>query len=301
MVAPLARPYAWTVDGRQTIEPREVVIEKIVRETADAVTLVFRGGGAPPFYRAGQFLTIDPRQFPQLEGMLRYFEGTKGRREPPRAYSMSSAPHEARLAVTVKVEPFDPGRAPFPPILSPLLVHGLFPGQRLEVVGFTGPYTLPDDVESRTDHVVHVCAGSGIVPNFSILKDALHRGLNLRHTLLYGNKTYDDIIFRAELERLERAHPGRLRVIHSLSREDRAERHGPAYRQGRIGRHLLEAVLEDRRRALVFACGPGITPYERRAARAKGLEPAPRFLETVLGHLQELKVEKNRIHNESYG
>ena len=46
------------------------------------------------------------------------------------------------------------------------------------VTGFGGPYVLPPDIETRTDHVVHVCAGSGIVPNYAILKLCLETGMN---------------------------------------------------------------------------------------------------------------------------
>jgi len=74
--------------------------------------------------------------------------------------------------VTVKEERYVTGLTQYPPLLSPLLVKRIPRGTRLIVTGFTGPYTLPDDIESKTDHVVHVCAGSGSVPNFAILKYA---------------------------------------------------------------------------------------------------------------------------------
>ena len=289
------------MQARQEIRPIEVMVADVVRETHDTATLVFFTGNDTLAYRAGHFLTIDPHQFPQLQGLIGYFEQAKGRREPTRAYSMSSAPHERQLAVTVKEEPFQAGHTPYPPLLSPLLVHGIRPGLRMTVIGFTGTYVLPDDVEQKTDHLVHVCAGSGIVPNYSILKSALHQHPKLRHTLLYGNKTHADIIFRAQLEALERAHPEQLRVVHALSREQEAAKHGPAYRAGRIDRGLLEELIEDRQGALIYACGPGVTTFDRKAARARGEEPRPRFLESVLAALAEMKVEKNRINYESYG
>ena len=289
------------MDGRQEIRPLEVMVAQLIRETHDSVTLVFFTGNDRLEYRAGHFLTIDPHQFPEISGFVRFLERLKGKREPHRAYSMSSAPHEHQLAVTVKEEPYLEGATPFPPLLSPLLVHGFAPGRRLTVVGFTGPYTLPDDIETRTDHLVHVCAGSGIVPNFSILKHGLEVGLKLRQTLIYANKSYDDIIFRRQLDALARAHPDRLRVIHALSREPNAEARGPNYRSGRIGRALLEEFIEDHRTAVVFACGPGITSFDRKAARAGGSPPPLRFLETIVAQLQEMKIEKGRIHFESYG
>src|ERR1700722_19071589 len=147
-----------------SIHPMELTLSRIVRETSDTVPLHFTGP-EPFVYKAGQFCTIAPHQFKQLASMVAYFEKTKAKKEPPRAYSMSSSPGEAELAVTVKEEVFEEGSTPYPPLLSGILVHGLTAGMPIRVVGFTGPYVLPDDAEAKTSHVVHVCAGSGIVPN----------------------------------------------------------------------------------------------------------------------------------------
>ena len=93
---------------------------------------------------------------------------------------------------------------------------------RLVVTGFTGPYTLPPDITSKTDHIVHVCAGSGSVPNLSILKFALEHHPTLRHTFVYSNKTWSDVIFRDTLAELAARHPDRLTVVHTLTREENA-------------------------------------------------------------------------------
>ncbi|MBV9493451.1 MAG: oxidoreductase, partial [Acidobacteria bacterium] len=158
---------------RHLIKEMEVIVADVVRETHDTTTLVLFTGNDRLEYRAGHFLTIDPHQFASLERFTAFFEDIKGRREPARAYSMCSAPHETRLAVTVKEERYVKGTTKYPPLLSPYLVHGLKPGSRLVVTGFTGPYTLPEDISNMTDHLVHLCAGSGSVPNLSILKWAL--------------------------------------------------------------------------------------------------------------------------------
>ena len=61
----------------------------------------------------------------------------------------------------MKEERFVPNVTKYPPLLSPMLVKRTVRGMRLMVTGFTGPYTLPRDIASRTEHIVHVCAGSG--------------------------------------------------------------------------------------------------------------------------------------------
>jgi 3-ketosteroid 9alpha-monooxygenase subunit B len=288
-------------EERIRIKPFDVTVSRIVQETPDTVTL-YLSGDEPFRYKAGQFLTIDPHQFPQLKGLCAYFEQVKGRKEPPRAYSMASAPSEPELGVTVKEELYTaPAQTPYPPLLSPFLCYGVPPGLKMRVIGFTGPYVLDADMEQKTDHLLHVCAGSGIVPNFSILKQALHDDLKLRQTLVYANKTYGDIIFRADLEALAKRYPDRFKVIHTLTREPEVSHYGPHYRKGRIGRDLLEELLGDRQSSQVFTCGPGITPFEARAARKAGTTPTPRFLETMLAELKALEVPKDNINYESYG
>ncbi|MDP9119930.1 MAG: oxidoreductase [Acidobacteriota bacterium] len=285
---------------RSRIRELEMRVEEVVQETADTVTLVLSAPGERCEYEAGQFLTMRPHQFPPLAGYVAYFEDQKGKREPARAYSMCSAPHEP-VAITVKVEPYVSGVTKYPPLLSPFLVWSVPVGTRMVVAGFGGPYTLAEDVESRTDHLIHICAGSGIVPNMSILKHCLTTGMKLRHTLIYGNKTWDDIIFRRQLEELAAAHPGMLRIVHTLSRERETARYGLEVRTGRVGEELIRQVVTDPTAALVYACGPAIGKFERQAAREKGEEPTPRFLETTLEALAAIGVPRKSIHYESYG
>jgi ferredoxin-NADP reductase len=276
-----------------------VVIESVV-ETADTRTLVIDVGSVST-YRAGQYITIDPHQFAGLRSFVAYLEHLKGRREAPRAYSMSSAPHERHLAVTIKEELYEVGRSKYPPLLSGFLVHHLHPGERLSVRGFAGAYVLPDDVERRTEHILHVCAGSGGVPNLSMVKDSLRRHTRLRHTFLYSNRTWEDVIFRDVLARLEGQQPARLRVIHTLTRESDATVTARSARRGPIGRDLLREALDTEPGSLVYVCGPAVTVWERRARAAEGTAPAPRFLESVRGHLLDLGVPADRIKVESYG
>jgi ferredoxin-NADP reductase len=252
-------------------------------------------------YDAGHFLTIDPHQFEALERFTAYFEDAKGKREPPRAYSMSSAPHEKYLAITVKEERYESGVTRYPPLLSPLLVKRTARGHRIVVTGFTGPYVLPADAESRTDHVVHLVAGSGAVPNFAILKHALSYAPRLRHTFICSNKTARDIIFRQQLAELAARFPDKVRVVHALTREPEVAALGPGHRQGRVTAALLAELVPDPRACLVFACGPAIGVWDKAAARAKGEDPKPRFMEAALAALAEIGVPDDRITTESYG
>ncbi|MGH9308399.1 MAG: oxidoreductase [Vicinamibacterales bacterium] len=295
MVDTAARPAAPRVTTFDTLVDESIV------ETRDTRTLVLDAGAHRQPWRAGQYVSIDPHQFAGLQSFVNYLEHAKGRREPPRAYSMSSAPHEPHLAITIKEEVFERGVTKYPPLISGFLVHHVRAGDRLSVIGFAGPYVLPEDIETRTNHVLHLCAGSGSVPDLSIVKDSLSRHTRLRHTFVYSNKTWDDVIFRDLLTQLERESAGRLRVIHTLTREAGSLPGGADVRRGRVDAGLLRTVLDEDPDSLVYACGPAITVWERRACAAQGTTPPPRFIEAMMVLLAEVGVPRKRITVESYG
>jgi ferredoxin-NADP reductase len=271
----------------------QAVVRAVVVEAPGAVTLLLDPGERLE-YRAGQFLSIDPFGIDATRGLAADLEARKGRKERPRAYSLASAPHEPLLAICPKAEP----AGDYPSLLSPHLAHGVKVGDALPCSGFNGLYVLPDDLPAGA-HVVHVCAGSGIVPNFAIIKDALHRGLDARHTLLYSNRTWADAIYRDALTELETRHPGRLRVVHALTRDHLAP-DGREVHPGRIDEALLRAAVPDLANARFFACGPSVSAHELRAARLRGDTPAPRFLEHVRALLLSMGVDKRRLHTEGW-
>ena len=277
-----------------------VVLESVV-ETPDTRTLVLDTCGRRFDWRAGQYVSIDPHQFAALRSFVGYLEEVKGRKEAPRAYSMSSAPDEPHLAITIKEEVFVRDRTKYPPLISGYLVHQVRAGDRMTVRGFAGAYVLPDDVGMRVPHVLHLCAGSGSVPNVSMIRQSLRWQPDLRHTLVYSNKTWDDVIFRDALADMVRLHPERLQVWHALTRDPGAASYGPHVRAGRVDLEFLRGILAGEPDSLIYACGPAITVWERRACAAQGTTPAPQFLEAMVGHLHALGVPRERIKLEAFG
>jgi 3-ketosteroid 9alpha-monooxygenase subunit B len=275
----------------------KAVVAEVVVETPDTITAVL-DIGVPPKYRAGQYVSIDPHQCPSLRCMTCYRELVKGGAEPPRAYSMSSSPEEPHVAITIKEEVYD-GQMAYPPLISGFLVHQTRPGDRMDVIGYAGAYVLPDDVDA--EHILHLCAGSGSVPNLSILKDSLLRHPRLRHTFVYTNKTWQDVIFRNDLARLRAAHPDRLQVIHTLTRETAISSPNEDARSGRVTQELLGGILEREPDSLIYACGPAVSVWERRAHAAAGTTPTPRFLESMRAHLTALGVPRERVKIEAFG
>jgi 3-ketosteroid 9alpha-monooxygenase subunit B len=300
-IATATEPTEQITSQRRRIRELEVMVAETIVETHDSTTVVFFTGNDRLEYQAGHFLTLDPHDFPELERFTAFLEDVKGKKEPPRAYSLASSPHEKYLAITVKEERYVSGQTKYPPLLSPLLVRRLQKGRRLPITGFTGPYTLPADIEDKTDTIVHVCAGSGIVPNYSILKWCLEERPRLKHVMLYSNKTWGDVIYGQHLNQLATQHPDRFTLIHTLTREPNVAALGPHVRSGRINEALLRELIPHPSAVHVYCCGPGITKFDREVARARGEEPPPRFLESALAGLAAIGVPPKQIHRESYG
>ena len=118
-----------------------------------------------------------------------------------RSYSIASAPGE-QLAITV--ERLDGGE------VSPYLVDDAHEGDEFELRGPIGGYFVWED-DGRP--VLLVGGGSGVVPLMAMIRSS-EGGTPIR--LLYSSRTFDDIIYRMELDHAA------AEVFHTLTREQPA-------------------------------------------------------------------------------
>ncbi len=91
-------------------------------------------------------------------------------------------------------------------------------GDRIEVMTPLGSFTTPASTVGARHHVA-LAAGSGITPVLSLLTSALEEEADSRVTLVYGNRRTESIMFLEELEDLKNRYPGRVHLMHVLSRE----------------------------------------------------------------------------------
>ena len=288
-------------EKREKIKELEVMVADVIQEAPDTVTLILFTGNDKLNYEPGHFLTISPHQFPALERWVSYLEDLKGKKEPPRAYSLTSSPDEKYLAITIKEERYISGATPFPPLLSPILARRTVRGQRMAITGFTGPFTFNEEVRRDSENVLHICAGSGIVPTYSIIKYDLRYFSKHKHTLIYSNKNFEDIIFYSQLRKLEEEFPERFKVIHTLTREAGSFSFNGKMKRGRVTKELISETVPDINSTAFFVCGPDHTVHQRKAAKEKGEELKPSFMGSVVSYLEEIGVPKNKIKRESYG
>jgi ferredoxin-NADP reductase len=180
-----------------------------------------------------------------------------------RSYSIASPPEEAPR-VTLTVERLDDGE------VSPYLTDELRAGDKLELRGPIGGYFVWE--AHLGGPLLLVAGGSGIVPLMAMLRHRAAVGSTIPTRLLYSSRSSEDVIYRDELERLERSST-LLEVVQTLTRVQPPGWTGYARR---IDTQMLREVAWPLdQRPLMFICGP--TPFVETAATslvALGHDPA---------------------------
>jgi ferredoxin-NADP reductase len=160
-----------------------------------------------------------------------------------RSYSVSSAPADPH--VTITVERLDDGE------VSPYLTQELRPGDQLELRGPIGGWFTWRPMDGGP--LLLVAGGSGIAPLMAMVRQKAARHSPVPIRLLYSSRSFEEIIFREELERLAAA-GGELTVAHTLTR---SQPEGWSGYSRRIDRAMLEEVAwSAEERPLTFVCGP---------------------------------------------
>ena len=170
-------------------------------------------------------------------------------------------------------------------------------------MGYTGAYVIPQDLRETTKQIIHITAGSGIVPNFAILKDELcnNNSPHIKHALIIVNKSIKDIIYHQKLIELQNTYSDRLVIKHFLTQESNVKAWGNNYYQGRPNFSDVESLVLDKENTLFFACGPAITKWQKKQALAQNIELKPRFMEWVDDVIEQLQINKKKYFKEVYG
>ena len=223
----------------------------VVDETSAVRTIVLDLADWPE-HRAGQHVDI----------RLTAEDGYRAER----SYSIASAPGEP---VAVTVERLEDGE------VSPYLTQVVRDGDQLELRGPIGGYFVwgPED----GGPVLLIAGGSGIVPLRAILRHRQRIGSDTPMRLLYSSRTYEDVIYRAELEQPE---PG-VEVVHTLTRGHPVGWSG--YTRRVDSEMLREIAWPTAGDPLVFICGP------------------TSFVETVADALVGLGYPPARVKTERFG
>ena len=198
-------------------------------------------------FRAGQHVTVRARV---------------GGADVRRSYSICSNALDGKLRIGVKRLP---GGA-----FSTWALSGLRAGAELEVMPPVGEFV----VDPQPRHYGAVAAGSGITPILSLVSTTLESEPGCHWTVIFGNRSADQVMFLDELEGLKDRYPDRLQLIHVLSREQGVM---PLF-TGRLDEakltELLDRAVSPATPAEWFLCGPyQVVMAARAVLEARGLPP----------------------------
>ncbi|MEX5507347.1 pyridoxamine 5'-phosphate oxidase family protein [Pseudomonas putida] len=187
-----------------------------------------------------------------------------------RTYSLSSAPSDGYLRISVKAQ--GPG--------SRHLHERVKPGDVLDVRSPMGNFTLD---EQSTRPLVLIGAGVGITPLLAMLREQLSKGQARHIHLFHGARSLADLPFGQELASLRQQAGGLLHVHRALSQPEDHAVAGQDYEfAGRLGIEQVKATL-----ALddydFYLCGPGS------------------FTQDLYEGLRTVHVPDARIHAEAFG
>ena len=172
-------------------------IKNYIQETANAVSLIF---DIPEHlkdnfsFKAGQYVTL---------------KTTIEDKEIRRSYSICSSPNSGELKVAIKR--VENG------VFSTYAISSLKTGDVIEVHEPEGKFILEP---TSSNNYLGIVAGSGITPVLSMIKTVLQEEPSSSFTLIYGNKSSDETMFKTELDALSLAYDTRFNLEYVFSRQN---------------------------------------------------------------------------------
>nr|WP_298141279.1 pyridoxamine 5'-phosphate oxidase family protein [uncultured Pseudomonas sp.] len=240
---------------------RPLRVTRLVEESASIRSLYLEpaDGAGLPLFQAGQHLPLRLR----IDGQTLI-----------RTYSLSSAPSDGFLRISVKREG----------LASTYLHEQIGVGSLLEARAPQGRFTL--DTEQRRPLVL-LAAGVGVTPLLAMLRETLYQNQRLRRArrvwFIQSARTLADLAFSKELIELLQRGGEPIHALRLLSQPEAHARAGEDFElDGRIDIALLKSLLpfDD---FDFYLCGPS------------------GFTQSLYDDLRSLNIGDARIHAETFG
>ena len=232
------------VPARMAVRHR-LRIQAVAEEAPNVISIYISGRALPALpVRAGQFFKfrfLAPGLWWQVH-----------------PFSLSAAPNGEYLRITVK-EVGDFTRS----------VRRLLPGTRVVLQGPFGVFTA---VRRRRPRSLLIAGGIGVTPLRALIEEMPQRKNSI--TLLYRARSWEDVVFKAELDELVAARGG---VVHYI-----VGRRGQEVGAHPLAPRFLLAAVPDLRDRDVFICGPR------------------EMVDAVMNSLRALKVPAGQVHVERF-
>ncbi len=143
--------------------------------------------------------------------------------------------------------------------VSPYLTDELRPGDQIEFRGPIGGYFVWEPPDGGP--LLLVAGGSGVAPLMAMIRLRAAAGSDVDTRLLLSSRSWDDIIYRDELQRLN---GNGLTVTHTLTASEPPG--WPGYARRVDADMLAEVGPGPAQRPRVYVCGP--TPFVEAVAEA---------------------------------
>ena len=220
---------------------RPLIIDKLVKENPYSISVYFKPLDTDFYnYIAGQYLTIKVKV---------------DNKTYTRCFSLSSSPRlDEFLRITIKLKG----------AVSNYFYHTAKVGDYIESLLPVGDFILIPKSEVENNYVM-IAGGSGITPLLSMINQILHFEPKSHITLLYANKTKENILFGEELNNFEEIHPN-FKYKKFISGQSRIDKND----------------LINKSNTQFFICGPNS------------------LKEGIISYLNDLKVSKSNIHVEHF-
>jgi ferredoxin-NADP reductase len=188
-----------------------------------------------------------------------------------RFFTMASTPHEPDLVFAMRMRDTAFKR----------VLNRMQPGERVLIEILLecphGSFVLHEDTSKPA---VFIVGGIGIVPAYSMIKDAIQRNLPQKIFLFYSNRRPEDAPFLAELQNLAEQNPS-FKLIATMTK---SEKSAQTWRGevGFINRAMLEKYVDDLRAPIYYVAG------------------LPELVNAMQAVLAEVGVGKNNIRAEEF-
>lgn len=209
-------------------EKLQLKVARILEETAASKTLrlVSRDQSLPPF-QAGQYVNL----FAEINGI-----------RTSRPYSISSSPKQTAY-YDITIHRIEEG------FVSDYLLDQIKVGDYLESTAPAGNFYYNPLFHGTK--LVFLAGGSGITPFMSMIREAIDAGLDRDISLIYGNRSEEDILFHHELLNLATENK---KFSYHLVLSDPAEDYQGL--TGYINKEIIEQIVKSGQIDTYYICGP---------------------------------------------
>ncbi len=177
-------------------------------------------------FKAGQYITIHV---------------TINGEDTTRAYSLSSSPSEAnKNKYKITIKRVKDG------LVSNYMLDQVKVGDKLDISKPAGEFGYQPIIDE--DNVIAIAGGSGITPFMSLAKAIMEGIYDCHLTVFYSVRTYDDVIFKREIEEINKKSKN-VKFIITLTREEKE-----GYLHGHLTKEMIEPYIKEFNTILM--CGP---------------------------------------------